>query len=484
MKKVLITALSILLLGNGPVLAADRNSAGAATPVKLGGGNRNKAATPAASQTQKTGGEAAESAGQTETAPAAEQKSGENKAGVKLPYGSFRGQSSSVPGQKTGFGPPGVTKTVKSVTSQTGVSVPETTKKTAFGGKGMIPPPPNVAAPLPLPVTGVEVKKGKKEAVVKVITVGSGGPFTFNGKAKEDFATNFNWQPDAGSDTLTFKANFTRVGGETPRFNWLRIMLGNQVLADERALKGKSDLTLDLTGKVDSGINQITMSGQGTAGATAEWKLTTPKKCVLRSVDPDEVLVGKDFKLKGLNFDPTPSKDIVSVGPKNLTPSTATATELKVRVPKDFPPGEYMVKVTIEGRSSHEVKLTIRGIPELTGTNLNGVPPGANLVIFGKNFSKKVNENVVLFDATQAQVVSCTTEQITVVVPNFENQMAGDTARLSGQVDIPIRVKVGKFDAINTVPINVGNSTWQDPGLKGGPDTPQVPVDWRRLLEN
>lgn len=496
MKHVLLTALSLLLVANSPAIADDRTSAGAATPVKLGGGDRSKPATSAKSAASKK--EEKTQSGSTKT----EAKTGAASEKTNKNFGSFQNQESTTPAEKTGFGPPGVTR---SVGSQTGVSVveqkkpeaaPEQTKsteirlpgqKTALGGRGLIPPPPAMRLATPTPPVAAAKKASKKaEAPVeKLVTIGSGGPFTFSGKAKEEFATTFNWQPDQSGDKLTFTANFSPVNmpAASHRFNWLRILLGNQIIADEHTLKGKSNFTLDLTGKVERGINQLTVSAQGLPGSTFEWKLTTPKKCVLRSVDPDEVLVGKDVVLKGQNFDPVASKDIVNLGPKTLVPTTATPTDLKVRIPKDFPPGDYLVKVTVDGMASHEIKLTIRGIPELTGTNLNGVPPGATLVIFGKNFSKKMNENKVMFDQTPGQVVSCSTNEISVIVPNFSNNVEGDTAHVSGQVGIPIRVKVGKIDAINTVPINVGNSTWQDPGMRGGPDTPVVPPDWRRLME-
>jgi hypothetical protein len=351
----------------------------------------------------------------------------------------------------------------------------------------MIPPPPQMMNLAPATIIqtpqGKKVRRGVEKE--KMVTVGTGGPYNFLGhQAKEEYATTFNWDPDSPNDSLTFKANFTPIGGGNPHFNWIRILLGSQVIADERTLAHKSFWVYDLTGKVDKGINQIVIQGQGTPGCSFDWKLQTPKKCRLTGVDPDEVLVGKDLTLKGKDFDPTPTKDMVYIGSKLLYPSSATEKELKVRIPKDFTPGEYMVKVVVDGLSSHELKVTIRGIPELTGTNLNGVPPGANLTIFGKNFSKKAQENQVMIGSASAQVVSSTTEEITVVVPNFANELEGDTGRIAGQVGIPIRVKVGKIDAINTVPINVGNSMWQDPGLKGGPDAPQVPVDWRRLLEN
>lgn len=458
MKHVLLTALSLLVASNCPVFAQqnDRSSAGAATPVKLGGDTRSKPAAARNTSSSQSSQAQAKSTASTSSAAA-----------------------------------PGTATTGSAATGTT--QVPSTQvpggKKTASAAKGLIPPPPAMQLPLGAATDKTKKTKAPKAAKKedKTVVVGRGGPFTFTGKSQEQYSATFNWQPDDARDSITFKANFSPVGqpGQSgPHFNWLRIKLGSQVLATEQTLKGKSFWIQDMTGAIPNGINQIVVSGQALAGSTFDWKMTTPRKVKLTAVNPDEVVVGEDLTLKGENFDPTPAKDTVGLGRKNLLATAATATELKVKIPKDFTPGDYMVKVTVDGLTSKEKKVTVRGIPELSGTNFQGVPPGAELTIFGKNFSKKANENQVIFDATPAQVVSCTTEQIVVVVPNFYNEMSGDTGRIAGQVGIPIKVKVGKIESKNTVPINVGNSLWQDPGLKGGPDVPQVPVDWRRLLEN
>lgn len=438
MKHVLLTALSFLLVSNVSVLAQQDDRAGTQRPLRFGAESRVR------QQTTNLLAQARTSAG---------------------------GQA---PNKATG------SATTDSTTKSSGK---------AFGGKGQIPPPPDVMI---TPGTKKRAKRkyaetstGPTVAENKDVVVGTGGPYTFTGKAKEEFSNTFDWQPDDPGDKLTFTARFSPlIPASTPHLNWVRIMLGNQVLASERDLKGKSEFTLDLTRGVVPGVNQIVVSGQGTTASTFEWRLVTPRKVKLTAVNPDEVVVGQDLTLKGENFDPTPTKDTITLGKKEFPANTATPKELKLRIPKDFPPGEYLVKVTVDGLSSHEKKVIVRGIPELTGTNFNGIPPGAQLVIFGKNFSKKLAENQVTFAGTPAEVVACSPDQLTVVVPNFYTGLQGDTGGVAGQVGIPIKVKVGKVESINSVPINVGNSMWQDPGLKGGPDTPTVPVDWRRLLEN
>lgn len=438
MKQGLLTALSLVLAVSMPALAqSSRSSAGAAQPVTLGGDDRNpqKRQQPATTSTVQT--------------------------------------------------PSDVVKTSDTQSSnagQGGTSNPPAKK----GSKGLIPPPP------PGTTIGkdagdiVGVKKKKKKAgtataeATKDLTVAA-ATYTFTGgKAQEQFSTLFDWKPDDPQNKLTFTANLSPLGGSGTHFNWLRVMMGGRVLYGERDLANKTTVSMDLTGQVPNGTNQILVQGQGTAGASIDWKLTTPIKVKLTSVNPDEAVVGSDVTLKGSNFDPTPANDKVILGKKTISVSKASSTELKIRIPKDFTPGDTEVKVAVNGQESKALKITIRGIPELSGTNLHGVPPGAELVIFGKNFSKKLGENQVFFGETQVSPVSGTTEQLTVVVPNFQAGLG----EVAGQVGIPIKVRVGKIDSANTVPVTIGNSMWEDPGLREGPGVPTVPVDWRRLLEN
>lgn len=437
MKHVVLSALTLMLISNCQALAENRSSAGAAAPKKLGGDERNPNAAPKATET-KTSTSAATATG--------------GKAVSKIPD----------------------------------------PVKPAFGGKGLVPPPPEMVTGLGAPPAKRRAKRKREDAPgavsteSKLVTVATGGPYRFTGKEKEEFTTVFQWQPDDKSDKLTLKANYSPLGTSMPHFTWLRVMMGNRILATEQNLRNKTDLTLDLTNSLETGPNQIVVSGNATPGATFDWKMTTPKKVKLTSLNPaDEVVVGQDLTLKGENFDSTASKDIVGLGRKTYPANIATGTtELKLRIPRDIEPGEYPVNVTVDGLTSKTLKITVRGIPELSGTNLQGCPPGAQLIVYGKNFSKKIGENKVTFGGTSAEVVACTTDQLTVIVPNFYTGLQGDTAGVAGQVGIPIRVKVGKIDSINTVPINVGNSTWADPGLQQGPGIPQVPVDWRRLLDN
>lgn len=340
----------------------------------------------------------------------------------------------------------------------------------------LVPPPPPKASIITRPVSASRAPEQVPVVITdtaissKSIVVGSGGPYTFVGTGKEQFSGLLNWTGDGPNSPF-----FMEIDTTAPGFRWLRIYMGNRILATEKDFRSKTKLQLNLTGTVDNGTQQIVVQGGGNPGSTVKWTVTSVTSVKLNAVNPDEACFGETISLRGENFSMTPAKNIVTIGKTTVPAVSSTTTEIKVKIPtKNLVAGELPVVVTVDGVKSQPVKITVRGIPELTGTNFDGVPPGAELCIFGKNFSKKLKENQVFFENTQAEVLRGTTEELVVTVPNFYN--GAGSGSISGQVGIPIRVKVGKVDSKNTVPVTVGNSMWQSPGFRGGPETPTVPV--------
>jgi hypothetical protein len=325
--------------------------------------------------------------------------------------------------------------------------------------KMQIPPPPVETTP---GHATAAVKQSRPEAVKTAIdststAVGSGNYVAKDGKAQR-FVSYLELKPGMENAPLTM--HIANHG-----FNWFRLLLANQVVATEKNLK-QGEANLDLTGSIQAGTNQVVVQAAGYPGATIEWKITTPAVAHIDKLDPgDEVLVGSELKIFGKNFSTTDGKNEVFFERKKTSASGSKETQLTVRVPEDAEIGDNKVSVKVNGVESNGVKIVVRGIPVLSGTNLQGVPPGQNLTIFGKNFSKKLGENQVYFDETSASVTSGDTSQLTVTVP-FMPQHVGHTPS-------NIRVQVGKIMSQNTVSVQVGPQMYTDPGVNpGGTDVP------------
>ena len=267
-------------------------------------------------------------------------------------------------------------------------------------GSGLVPPPPAIKIVLPpgrpaLPPVQSVLPVSDPNRVV----VGSGGPYTLTGRGNEQFSGTFSWKPDAPTDPLTLQAT---VSGP---MRWIRVSLGSRLLATEKDFLGKDSLTFDLTGSVDSGVNQILVQAGGRQGDIVKWTLTSVLNPKMLSVDPDEVLQGEKITIKGQNFPTDPAKLSVQIGKKAVPVKTASQTELKLEVPKNMDIDEHNVTVWLSGKKiPGSAKLIVRGIPRLSNTNINGCPPGYPITIFGTNFSKKLAENQVWVGEAQAQL--------------------------------------------------------------------------------
>lgn len=332
---------------------------------------------------------------------------------------------------------------------------------------GIIPPPPAIpvarpSEPAPAPEKPAAAPAAKTS---NIVTLGTAGPYTAKTNKAQRFADYVEIKPGQESCPLTL--TITNGGDKAGGFSWFRLFVANRLMATQKDLSKTGEGKVDMTGAIQSGSNQIVIEGAGNAGAQIGWKLTTIATCKLDKVDPDEALLEDTIKVKGSNFDSNPSKDQVFFNKVEGKVESATEKELKVKIPKTAEIGDNKVTAKVGGIESNSLSMKIRGIPELASTNLQGVPPGQQLVIYGKNFSKQTGENKVFFGDTAAEVVSGNTETLTVIVPfiPYEYGTHGPSN---------IKVQVGKIASKNTLPVQVGPQMFQDPAFKGGPDTPQL----------
>lgn len=348
------------------------------------------------------------------------------------------------------------------------------------GKRGLVPPPPP-AIPIVMPRTRASTTVTPAASAANdpnKIIVGTGGPFTLTGRGAETFAGTFTWKPDTPNQPLTLQ-----VTNAPQLVKWIRVSLGNRVLATEKDFRSGGTLTLELGGTVDNGLNQITIQAGGARGAQVGWTLTSVTSAKMLSLEPDEVLQGDKVTIKGQGFPTDASKLLVQIGKKSVPVKTATPTELKIDVPKNMDIDEHTVTVWQAGKKlPGSAKLIVRGIPRLTSTNLNGCPPGYPIVIFGKNFSKKLAENRIMVGDVQAQVQSGSTTELTVICPSEGGNLYAPHGPMDLQTYLQIKLKVGKIECKDSLPLAVGNSVWQDPGFRGGSDVPEVPVDIRNNM--
>lgn len=345
--------------------------------------------------------------------------------------------------------------TTASVVDDTGIkSYSYPSNKKTSNGKMQIPPPPiettpGHAAPISREKTRPETVKTAIDATNT--TVGTATYVSKDDKVQR-FATYLELKPGMENAPLTLHL-------KNQGFRWFRLLIANQVIATEKSLGSSSERDLDLTGAIQAGTNQVVVQAGGVPGSQLVWKVTTPAVAHIDKLDPnDEVMVGSELKISGKNFSTKSGQDQVYFNKKSAQASKASADELTVSVPEDAEVGDNQVSVKVHGVESNKVKIVVRGIPQISGTNLQGVRPGDHVMIFGKNFSKNAGENQVYFDETPVTVASATDTQLEVIVPFMPQHI--------GHRPSDIRVQVGKIMSENTVPIQVGPQMYADPGMQ------------------
>lgn len=337
-------------------------------------------------------------------------------------------------------------------------------------GKLAVPPAPKVptldpskamkkAEPSAAPAAKAAVSAEKR------VTIGS-GTYVVKDAKKVQYATLFNLDKQYGDSKLIFKVNTAAIKSNySPHFSWVRIFIGNRLLASEKDFMNKDEISLDLSGTIDPGTNQVVVQGVAAPNTAISWSLTTDVRAKITSIDPTEVALGETLTINGQFFDPKPENNKVSIGGKAAPLFSATDSELKLKVPADCRTGEVDLVLTVNGAKAGSQKITVRGIPEVSGVDWQAIPPGQTLQVFGKNFSKKLGENKVLFDDIEVAPQSGTTEQLTVIVP-YVNIVYG------AKIMTKLSVKVGKTESKNSLQIKVGPQQFVDPDLGKGNDFP------------
>lgn len=338
------------------------------------------------------------------------------------------------------------------------------------GKKTVVPPPPKEAMPgnktMIIPAMPGTVRPTASQIVApdtgdaQLVTVGEGGPYTAsaNGQAQR-FADYLELKKDLEVAKLTLSI-------ENKGFKWFRLLIANQVVATERSLDRSGVGKLDISGIVQPGSNQVVVQAGGAAGSQISWKVTTVATAKLDRIDPDEAIVGDTVSLKGTHFALNPSSNEVTIGGSaKAKVASAKATELKIEIPQNAQPGDKVpVTAKVNGVKTNTITFKLRGIPQVTGTNLQGVPPGQNLTVFGKNFSKNLGENRVFFDNTPAEIQSGSTTELQVIVPFIPYR--------EGHYPSQVKVQVGKVMSKTSVGVQVGPQMYADPGFEAGRDVP------------
>lgn len=247
----------------------------------------------------------------------------------------------------------------------------------------------------------------------------------FNSKAfvaattqEDHFSENMELKP--GEENLPLTLVVKNGGAGKRGFNWFRVNIGGYLMASEQDLRGRTEAAIDVTGRMQPGGGQILIDAAGEPGATLSFALIS-EPISLRSLQPANVEPGQSLVLHGSGFSSQESQNAVYIGTTAAQILSASPTSITVLVPHSQQQGNTTVKVVVNSLETPAFPLQVSSYPApvLASINYWIAPPGAQLIITGKNFSPKAADNKVYFGTVAAQVISATSTSLTAIVPNW-----------------------------------------------------------------
>ncbi|AOR29657.1 glycoside hydrolase, GH74 family [Formosa sp. Hel1_33_131] len=141
----------------------------------------------------------------------------------------------------------------------------------------------------------------------------------------------------------------------------------------------------------------------------------------ITEISPASANRGDTVTITGQDFSEIISENVVTFGAIQATVTSASSTSLEVIVPQNAELGNTTVKVSVT--SIQEETTSAFEVTDTTALSVLSYSPsggsiGAEVTIFGANFSDVISENTVSFNGINATVSAATTTSLTVVVPN------------------------------------------------------------------
>lgn len=256
---------------------------------------------------------------------------------------------------------------------------------------------------------------------------------------------------EAGQLELPLTMTIYNGSAETPSFKWFRITINGVLVASEQDLRGKEVAAKNVTGIIQGSNLQILIEAGGVPGANL-WFALSSEQMALSGTEPQEVTPGETFKIRGENIPSTPDLLSINIGGTPVRAISASAESIVVQMPATMPVGQKEIQVRTRNQVSNPVPIVVcsRPVPEILSIDCWMAPPGGTINISGRNFSNNAVENKVYFGKVEGQVSSASSNQLSVIVPQWSYGPS--------QLNIPVSVTVNGIRSGNTYPFDIGPS--------------------------
>jgi hypothetical protein len=262
-----------------------------------------------------------------------------------------------------------------------------------------------------------------------------------------------------GQDKLQLYMTYYDGVGSAPKFSWIRISSASMNFISEQQFVKQNSLTMNVSGEVTWGGNQLLVSAAGPKGATFEWVLRTPTP-TLTGVSPQSLNTGSNLTISGTNLCPNASNNQVWLGDKVARIISASAEQIVVEVPDDSKSGPATIKVATAGLEpvgSSTQSVNIVAQPYLSSLSQNFVAPANPFTITGEGFSSDMSKIQVWVGQFQAQIVTASPTSLTVICPSQLSDPWYAANLATTGAFYPVRVIVNGVKARNTISIRAGD---------------------------
>lgn len=219
-----------------------------------------------------------------------------------------------------------------------------------------------------------------------------------------------------GQEKLQLTLTYYNGSDTAPGFKWLRIASPTMHFVAENQFGGKRSLSIDVTGELTWGGNQLLITAGGQRGSTFSWKLTTNQPSVT-SLSPSQLSPGHSATILGSNFSSDPDANVVMFGSHRARCLSASPDRLIVQVPDYADSSSSTVTVSVAGMEAGTLAATVSSYPYLSSLSASWVPPGSQFTIYGEGFSADQSAISVFVGPLQCQIVSVSPTEITVIAP-------------------------------------------------------------------
>jgi hypothetical protein len=302
-------------------------------------------------------------------------------------------------------------------------------------------------------------------------TLAEGGPFVSTGNTVQNFSAPIAVDT---KDVAPLTFTFTNGPNNAAKFAWVRVFLSNEnssssggkagtpngvmIMTEKNLQNGRFDM--DMTGRLRGGRNIVYVTGAGFKGSTVSWKLSTVLSSLkLTAVNPNVTQPGGTVSLTGIGFGATAADNAVYFDKTKVKVKSASGTTMQVEVPADIKTGNYQLQITVGSNRSNPVGITVKGQPEVTGSDWKAGPALQVVTIYGKGFSPVASDNVVMFGGVKATVSTATTDSIVTTVPYIPD-LGGASCYLTPTAT-DITVTVGGVPAKGKAPFMSTLKGWQ-----------------------